>query len=364
MKFYFFLSCLVVLCPKINANDNLVELNKIITTFKSMSYAGYHINYYGTGEVKNATKFEGDVRIKWSEQADFDYENIRIQGSYHVKDILGKRNESANIYLNGDVFWNVDHTSKVYTYSPDIRSTLRTAFRKSPIFPFTALTFMKKNPSSVKISTDANTIQLTCSTNGKSFRIIANKSDHSIRKITWKKDNWKKNSEITAELHFKHLEAIKDFGKPNVKDYDKKMLPTKGYEAPKWQSVYHSGGPVNLDQFKGEIVVMDFWATWCSPCIRAIPSLQKLHATYGEKGVNILGLNYFEKRNPKKIMKKLKATYPTIQAESIGKDYGILNWPTTFVVDKKGVIREIIVGYHGEKTDKQLNELIQKLITE
>lgn len=363
IKWSFLISCLVIISPGTYASEDTGLLNKVITKFKSMSSEGYHITYFGKGGAKNEAKFEGEVRIDWSETEEFNYKNIRILGVYHVKDILGKRDEVANIYLKGNEFWNLDDNANSYTYSPDIKATLQTTFKKSPIFALDALLFLKNNKTNIKVLTLDNGYKLTCSANGEFFTVIADKNDYSIQSISWKNENWK-NSEIIAKFRFNGQTNVKDFGKPDVKDYTRKSIPTKGFIAPQWESVYHSGGKVSLDQFKGKVIVMDFWATWCPPCIRAIPSLERLHLSYKDNGVNILGLNYFEKRNPKKIMKKLNATYPTVDAETIGKEYGILNWPTTFVIDKKGVIRDIIVGYHGEKTDIQLDELIQVLINE
>jgi len=122
---------------------------------------------------------------------------------------------------------------------------------------------------------------------------------------------------------------------------------------------------VSLENFKGMVVLMDFWATWCSPCVRAIPELEKMHQKFSDKGLVIIGLNYHEKRkNPGKFMTKLKATYPIIKAESIGLDYGILNWPTTFIIDKKGIIRDAFFGYHNEETDNRIEQKVTMLLDE
>ncbi len=367
MKKIKFLFPLIVFCFIIKnslfAEDNEKVLHKVISTFTTMSSRGFHTEYFGLYSLKGETKFEGDIKIRWTIKNNLLYDALRISGTYHLKDVLGKRDEKADIYLIEKEFWNINIDAQEYFYSPDIKASLNTAFIRSPLFVIDVLRLMKDNKNAIQVTELTNYLQLICRLEKETFNLFVNKHDYSIQKILWKKDNWGKG-EIIANIKFSDTKMKGQFDPPNVKQLKKKLIPTIGYIAPNWESKYHTGEPVNLKEFKGKVVVMDFWGTWCSPCLRAIPSLQSFHKKYGNEGVKIFGINYRDKGKPAKVMKKFNASYPTIDGEKIGVNYGILNWPTTVIVDKKGIIRELIVGYHGEKTDIQIDKILSSLIKE
>jgi thiol-disulfide isomerase/thioredoxin len=136
--------------------------------------------------------------------------------------------------------------------------------------------------------------------------------------------------------------------------------------------------PITFEQLRGKVVLLDFWATWCGPCISTFPRLRGLHKKYQEKGFVIVGVTQLYGNSDGKPMSKLEEIdylnefrrryelpYPFAIAES-GEEaikYGINAYPTTFLLDRQGVVRYIGIGAGGEEADN-LESLIKKLITE
>lgn len=123
-----------------------------------------------------------------------------------------------------------------------------------------------------------------------------------------------------------------------------------------------NGEEVSLSDFKNKVIVLNFWATWCGPCVHEMPDLEKLYQNYKEKGLQVLGLTLQSKKKqiPAKI-KKTGVTYPILlDAEPAIKTYGPFNAvPTTFIINRKGEIVEQIVG---ARSYKQFENVIKDLL--
>jgi len=136
--------------------------------------------------------------------------------------------------------------------------------------------------------------------------------------------------------------------------------------------------PTKFEQLRGKVVLLDFWATWCGPCIATFPRLRGLHKKYKDKGFVIVGVTELYGSGDGKPMSKLEELdylnefkrkydlpYPFAIAED-GQDaskYGINAYPTTFLLDRKGVVRYIGVGAGGEEAEN-LESMINKIIRE
>ncbi|MBU1077132.1 MAG: TlpA family protein disulfide reductase [Spirochaetes bacterium] len=121
---------------------------------------------------------------------------------------------------------------------------------------------------------------------------------------------------------------------------------------------------VRLSKFKGNVVVLNFFATWCPPCRMEIPSFVKIAKKYKEKDVRFLGIileNPYSEKKVKSFIKENKINYPVLQGNKdvIISYGGIRAIPTTFIVDQKGLIIEHHVGY---LTEEKLKEIIDKTI--
>lgn len=124
-------------------------------------------------------------------------------------------------------------------------------------------------------------------------------------------------------------------------------LPVLG-PAPRWQLTGLDGQPLGAEQLKGKVVVVDFWATWCGPCVHEIPGFVALQKKYGERGLVIVGLSLDEKGAAvvRPFAERLGMNYPLALAtpEVIEAFGGIESIPTTFLIDREGRLRHRKLG--------------------
>ena len=113
-----------------------------------------------------------------------------------------------------------------------------------------------------------------------------------------------------------------------------------------------NGKQVSLSDFKGKVVILDFWATWCPPCVKEIPHFIELYEQYKDQGFAIVGISLDRKGISvvKSFAQKYRVNYPILMADGqVDKAYGgIPGIPTTFVIDSAGNIRQKYVGYRDK----------------
>lgn len=121
----------------------------------------------------------------------------------------------------------------------------------------------------------------------------------------------------------------------------------KGNYAPDFELELLSGETVKLSDYRGQPVILNFWATWCPPCRAEMPDMQKIHEDYD---VAILGVNQIDtESSPKNVpdfIDELGVTFPILlDAESlVGIRYGAKVLPTTYLIDKDGRVYDIAKG--------------------
>ena len=128
-----------------------------------------------------------------------------------------------------------------------------------------------------------------------------------------------------------------------------------------------SGNLVSLKQYKGNIVLLDFWATWCPPCRISIPELVKLQEKYRDQGVVILGIsmddpNMFDNGYLLAFKKKFKMNYKILRATmQVANDYfGTMNMalPTMSIINREGKVVEKHVGFAPGAVEKSVKKLL------
>ncbi|AJE04461.1 TlpA disulfide reductase family protein [Geobacter pickeringii] len=140
----------------------------------------------------------------------------------------------------------------------------------------------------------------------------------------------------------------------------------KGQAAPPIKVVSTSGQPITLNNYKGYVLVIDFFATWCPPCREAIPHLMTLNRKYAKQGLQILGLSLDEgdEQGVRDFITSKRINYPiALASQDIQADYGLRSLPTVYVVSKKGVVAEKFQG-GSEETLRTMESLIKKLLAE
>ncbi len=136
-----------------------------------------------------------------------------------------------------------------------------------------------------------------------------------------------------------------------------------GQAAPDFQLSDLSGKSVSLSQFRGKVVILDFWATWCGPCRLTMPVLEKLHQRYAGNVV-LLAINLEEAPEdvrPYVRDHQVTSTVLLDQDGTVGRIYRSDSIPMQVLIDQKGVVRHIAVGYSSSLGDR-LKAQIDKLL--
>lgn len=137
-----------------------------------------------------------------------------------------------------------------------------------------------------------------------------------------------------------------------------------GSDAPAFTLKDADGRDRSLADYKGRVVVLDFWGSWCPPCRAAMPGIQKLHEHYMDQPVSVLGLNFEQspKADPAKFMKDKGFTYGLLlKAETIASQYKISGWPTFYILDREGRIAWSAIG-HDPQHEAQMMKVIDDLL--
>jgi cytochrome c biogenesis protein CcmG, thiol:disulfide interchange protein DsbE len=122
-----------------------------------------------------------------------------------------------------------------------------------------------------------------------------------------------------------------------------------GKPAPDFEPAILSGLKLpKISALKGKVVLIDFWATWCGPCILALPHLEKLHQELGAKGLTVLGVSTESSSIVSRAAAKYNLTYSLAsdENEGVSASYGVFALPTAILIDKKGIVREVSVNDH------------------
>ena len=121
---------------------------------------------------------------------------------------------------------------------------------------------------------------------------------------------------------------------------------------------------VALKDLKGKVVVLDFWATWCGPCVGSLPHIDKIASEMKEKGVNVFAVNQAEdKELVQGFMKSKGLTVPVLldSDSKVGESYKANAIPETVVIGKDGIVRKVFVGA-GPDTETKLREAIEEAV--
>lgn len=143
-------------------------------------------------------------------------------------------------------------------------------------------------------------------------------------------------------------------------------LPGAGAVAPDFASKSDSGRNVRLSELRGQVVLVNFWASWCSPCRQELPLLNKIYTQYRAAGFMLLAVNVDDNRKDAEAMlKRLDLRFPTLfdGSKNVAKLYGVDTMPATLVIDRDGRVRYVHRGYYEgyeRKYEQQVRELLKE----
>jgi thiol-disulfide isomerase/thioredoxin len=139
-------------------------------------------------------------------------------------------------------------------------------------------------------------------------------------------------------------------------------VPAKA--APNFTLSTVDGQQISLDQYRGKVVFLNFWATWCIPCREEMPALEQLHQTYHSQDLTILSIDLKENADQVKVFfQKHGLSFPALldQDGSVFRDYLVAGMPTTYLIGRDGTLLARGVGGRDWKRAEAL-QLIQELI--
>jgi len=137
----------------------------------------------------------------------------------------------------------------------------------------------------------------------------------------------------------------------------------KASPAPGWELQDLDGKTVRLSDFKGKVVILDFWATWCPPCRAEIPGLIELQKKYQAQGLAIVGVSVDQASSDtvKSFVQEMGMNYPVVLADTkvVTAYGGIAGLPTTFVIDRTGRIVKQHLGFtEKEEIEAEIKSLL------
>jgi cytochrome c biogenesis protein CcmG, thiol:disulfide interchange protein DsbE len=135
-----------------------------------------------------------------------------------------------------------------------------------------------------------------------------------------------------------------------------------GDAAPEFSITADNGRTVTLPSFGGKLLVLNFWATWCPPCVQETPSLSRFAATYAPKGVVVLGISVDKDEAAyRAFLRKFSPEFLTVREDKLHEDYGTYMYPETYIIDAKGKVLQKLAE-PADWMDPRMTQLIDSLL--
>jgi len=139
----------------------------------------------------------------------------------------------------------------------------------------------------------------------------------------------------------------------------------EGDRAPEFSVLTLDGKAVSLSSYRGKVVMVHFWATWCPPCVEELPTLERLYRAYVGKDLEILAVSVDEGGAGAvgQFMQRNRFALPVLlnPDQSVARQYGTFKFPETYLVDREGIVRRKIIGA-ADWTSPAAQEIIQAMM--
>ena len=133
-----------------------------------------------------------------------------------------------------------------------------------------------------------------------------------------------------------------------------------GQEAPDFALKSASGSNLRLSEYRGDVVMINFWATWCGPCRQEMPLLNDLYTRYNRVGFSLLGVNIDDDSSRAlEMAEELGVSFPVLfdDRKEVSKLYQVEAMPVTVLVDREGKVRHVHLGYKPGYEEKYLTQI-------
>lgn len=137
-----------------------------------------------------------------------------------------------------------------------------------------------------------------------------------------------------------------------------------GETTPALTTTLVDGAPLKLESLRGQVVYVDFWASWCAPCMQALPALDRLYKAHGERGFTVLAVNVdTERAAATKVLDRLRLSYP-VSMDPTGswpEAFSLKGMPSSYLIDRRGVVRYIKTGYKTHELPDIEKQILREL---
>lgn len=142
----------------------------------------------------------------------------------------------------------------------------------------------------------------------------------------------------------------------------------EGVEVPacNMKSFGNSNAAVDLNGLRGQVVYIDFWASWCGPCAKSFPFMNKLHGNFKDSGLKIVAVNVDEQlADAEAFLNQQPAAFPVAldSEQACAKNFDVQAMPSTYLVDRKGKVRYIHMGFRSSEAES-LQSQVEQLLSE
>ena len=137
-----------------------------------------------------------------------------------------------------------------------------------------------------------------------------------------------------------------------------------GQPAPDFALKSITGENLRLSEFRGEVVMINFWATWCGPCRQEMPLLDELYQRYQKVGFQLLGVNIDDdQRSAAKMVRVLGVRFPVLldERKDVSRLYDVDAMPATLLIDRTGIVRYVHHGYRSGYEQSYVDEIRELL---
>ena len=134
----------------------------------------------------------------------------------------------------------------------------------------------------------------------------------------------------------------------------------EGQPAPDFALKSSTGENLRLSEYRGDVVMINFWATWCGPCRQEMPLLDELYTRYERVGFNLLGVNIDDDpRRAMQMVEDLGVSFPVLfdTRKEVSKLYNVEAMPVTILIDREGNVRYVHHGYKPGYEDKYFDQV-------